>query len=64
MSGPQKGCPEVILTFIATLPLNTGGPLERVVPKPKPPEMKTMSRPTRRTVGDHLGAGVVRENAL
>ena len=58
MSGPPMRCPTVRPTFIAPLPLNTGGPLEKIAPKPKPPEMKPTSKPTRRTAGNQLGAGV------
>ena len=53
MSGPPKGCPTVTETFIATLPLNTGGPLEKTAPKPKRPGRKPT--PTRRIAGDHVG---------
>jgi hypothetical protein len=53
MSGLTRGCPTAAATFIATLPLNTGGPLEQIALKPKPPEMKPTSKPTRRTPGHH-----------
>jgi hypothetical protein len=51
MSGPPTGRPTVAATCIATLPVNTSGPLENIAPKPNPPEMSPTSKRTRATAG-------------
>lgn len=63
MSGPPKGCPAATQSFIATLPINTGGPLEKIAPKPKPPETKPTRKPIRRAAGTISGLDVVVSNA-
>jgi hypothetical protein len=51
MSGPPARRPIVAAIYIATLPLNTGEPPEKIATKPKPPEKNPTSKRTRRTVG-------------
>jgi hypothetical protein len=47
MSGPPTGSPTVAATYIATLPVNTGGPPPKIAPTPNPPEMNPTSDRTR-----------------
>lgn len=61
MSGPPKRCPLVARTFTPVLPVSSGGPLEKIGLRPKLPEMKTTTKPTRANY--RVSSVIVRTNA-
>jgi hypothetical protein len=57
MSGPPTRSPTVAATCIATLPVNTGGPPEKIAPTPNPPETNPTSDRTKAQRGPSPESG-------
>ena len=49
MSGPPKWSTAATATYIATLPLNTGGPLKKIAREPRLTETSPTNKGIRRT---------------